>query len=821
MPTTHLLAFLLLACLGSLAGADDLSADPARWRGGNDLIKASRQAEGPEGRDGLRIRATQPQWHLLRRHLIFAAPVARVVLTAEICAQGIAAGAQPWHAGRLGLRFLDAEGNELGAEPPLAACRTGTTAWTPVRQELAAPAGTRALRLEAGLPHTTGTFFLRQLSVEAVDGGGAPLAPAAQEGVRTDTSGWLPLAIAPEDPARPLVFDFSALRPAPAGRDGFVRREGAAFTAGGRPIRFWGENIGWKVLDWTRPELERQADWLARTGCNIMRLPFLDNSWGNNLFINGGADTLRLDAERLERIDFFVAECRKRGIYLYADLLVYRQFRRGDGVRDWDRLAPGAPVACLFNRRLIELQKEYARALFGHVNPHTGLRWADDPAIAAACMINENTTFYRDGIDQLPPSYQAELEERFAAWCQAGGRAKPAAPLRELARRPDATAFAFLKQVQDDYFAEMHAFLRKELGVKFLLAGSNHWENHVGDIRSNAAFDLLDRHSYWDHPASAPYTELSVFHGRPMVKARTRDNLIAQNARQRVLGMPLLVSEWTSCWPNEHCGEVPLLMAANGLFQDWQGLIHFSSEECGWDAKLASCFNTRSKPQQVAPLAACALMWLRGDVAPGPRHAFPAGGGGLDAALGEAIPAATCVGARTAAVLDGEVPPPGAGTPFGRQIAWSDDGVFTVDTPCTKAVLGFAGGRTVALDGCTLSFAAPFGQLIATSLDHRPLAESRHLLLCAIARVENTGQVFNDFKRGLLDAGRAPMLLEPLPCRAILRRQIGAAGTPHLYAVDWYGRRVPGALPLTSDGDGLTMVLDGKAGYAWYEVAVE
>lgn len=814
--------WMLLAVLLPAWSADDLAVEPARWRGTNDVLTADLVADGPAGRDCLRIRAPRPQWHLLRRHLVFPVPVARVVLTAEVCAQDIAVGAQPWHAGRLGLRFLDAEGGELGAEPPLAACLAGSTAWTPVRQELAAPSGALAVRLEAGLPNTTGSFCLRRVRLEAVDGAGRPLVPAAGEGVRTDTSGWLPLAIGPDDPSRPLVLDFSALRPAPAGRDGFVRRSGGAFAAGGRPIRFWGENIGWKVLDWDKAELERQAEWLARTGSNIMRLPFLDNSWGNNIFVSGSADTQHLDPERLGRIDFFVAECRRRGIYLYADLMVFRQFRSGDGVRDWDRLAPGAPVACLFNRRLIDLQKEYARALLGHVNPYTGLRWADDPAIAAGCMVNEATTFYLDGIGQMPPSYQAELEERFAAWCRAGGRGQPAAPLLELVRRADPVLLACLKQVQDDYFAEMHAFLRRDLGVKFLLAGSNHWENRVGDILGNAAYDLLDRHAYWDHPASAPYTELSVFHGRPMVKALAGGNIVAQNARQRVLGLPFLVSEWTGCWPNEYCGEVPLLMAANGLFQDWQGLIHFSSEECAWDSRLSSCFNTRSKPQQVAPLAACALMWLRGDVAPGPLRILAGDPARLDAPLGGGEPAEACVTSRTAVALGAR--PSGVdqqGVPYGRQLNWSADGIFTVDTPCTKAVLGFAGGRTVQLAGCTMSFDAAFGQLIATSLDGRPLAESRHVLLCAISRVENTGQVFNDFKRGLLDAGRAPMLLEPFPFRLGLHRTARTDGAAHLHAVDWHGRRVAGDLPVGGDGSGIVIGLDGRQPYAWYEITWE
>jgi len=42
-----------------------------------------------------------------------------------------------------------------------------------------------------------------------------------------------------------------------------------------------------------------------------------------------------------------------------------------------------------------------------------------------------------------------------------------------------------------------------------------------------------------------------------------------------VEGKPLIVTEWNDCFPNEYRLEGPVLMAAYGSLQDWDGLLQF------------------------------------------------------------------------------------------------------------------------------------------------------------------------------------------------------------------------------------------------------
>src|ERR1017187_3780019 len=77
------------------------------------------------------------------------------------------------------------------------------------------------------------------------------------------------------------LIDLSFLLDAPAGKNGFLRAQGAHLVTGdGKPLRLWGFNI----TEWSRgsveiPPKEDAAMWasaLARSGANIVRLQFLD-----------------------------------------------------------------------------------------------------------------------------------------------------------------------------------------------------------------------------------------------------------------------------------------------------------------------------------------------------------------------------------------------------------------------------------------------------------------------------------------------------------------------------------------------------------------
>jgi hypothetical protein len=116
----------------------------------------------------------------------------------------------------------------------------------------------------------------------------------------------------------------------------------------------------------------------------------------------------------------------------------------------------------------------------------------------------------------------------------------------------------------------------------------------------------------------------------------------------------------------------------------------------------------------------------------------------------------------------------------------SQAGLFTIDTPQTKAVVGFL-GRTghVALEGLSIHCTTPFAAVFVTALDNASIASSRRFLITAVARAENTGQSFADNKRTVPERGRLPVLAEPVRAEV----SIVVAGPAEVFSLDATGRR--------------------------------
>lgn len=70
----------------------------------------------------------------------------------------------------------------------------------------------------------------------------------------------------------------------------------------------------------------------------------------------------------------------------------------------------------MYNERMIELQKEYAKELLCHVNPYTGLSLVDDPAVMTVQINNEDSAIKwvmgADADPQMKP-YRDEVQNRF------------------------------------------------------------------------------------------------------------------------------------------------------------------------------------------------------------------------------------------------------------------------------------------------------------------------------------------------------------------------------------------------------------------------
>ena len=127
-----------------------------------------------------------------------------------------------------------------------------------------------------------------------------------------------------------------------------------------------------------------------------MRLHHMDASWAApNIFDPKFDDTQHLSADSMDKLDYFLFQLKKRGIYIYLDWLVNRKFKKGDGVADYESIDDGAKIVAHFDPRMIALQKKYMRQVLGHRNAYTGTLYRDEPQIALSEVINEDSLFLR------------------------------------------------------------------------------------------------------------------------------------------------------------------------------------------------------------------------------------------------------------------------------------------------------------------------------------------------------------------------------------------------------------------------------------------
>jgi hypothetical protein len=168
------------------------------------------------------------------------------------------------------------------------------------------------------------------------------------------------------------------------------------FEVAGKPIRFWGVNL---TTGACFPYKEKAAGIAARMrkmGINLVRFHHMDNPWSDDegsLFRRDRGTTRLLNSATLDRLHFFLAQLRRNGIYANINLHVSRTFTPGDGVLYADSIPDFGKAVTMFDRQLIDLQKEFARQLLRTVNPYTGLPLAGDPVVAMVEITNENTLY--------------------------------------------------------------------------------------------------------------------------------------------------------------------------------------------------------------------------------------------------------------------------------------------------------------------------------------------------------------------------------------------------------------------------------------------
>ncbi len=641
---------------------------------------------------------------------------------------------------------------------------------------------------------------------------------AVIEPVPYETEGWFEYAGTDVVKRRGSALDMSRLLDAPAGKHGFLTKngDGLAFK-NGKAARFIGVNIVASANFPTHEQAERLAELLAQLGVNLTRHHHMDADWTRPNIFGNKPSTLELDAAALERFDYFVAELQKRGIYQFFDLIVHRKALPGDGIPAAEDVAQGYKIEGEFSPKLIELQEKFTTQLFGHVNPYTKKKYGADPAIAMLEVINEDSLFFlqKEGEFAITtPHYKAELDGLLAQWLQ-----------KKYGKRDQAVSEAdklrFYYDTMLAYYRRMEGVVRK-LGYQGLVAGSNHWVDSPLDLKLNAELGIVDRHSYWSHPQGGyGYSTGISFDPSPMVKDANL-GVIGVLLSRRVAGLPYTVSEWQTSAPNDYRAEGLLIMSAVSSYQGWHPIefsfTHDIANRAEEARSLTSNFDVIHQPNMLALWPAMALMFHRGDIKPAGRDGFLHYD---EATLYD--PATHLRGIKQAALamkagIDfkggksaEELEKLARDAPRGELRHDAGAGTFEVDTAKTQAFAGFKSGKKIVLGNLELGLNNDFAVVVLSALGDEPIASAKRLLLTAAGNAVNRGMKLDPSRGRLAEPGQGPILTEPIRGSVRLVKLSGAPGNVKVFALGPNGERLKEvAVQKSPDGIGFELAAASK-----------
>ena len=603
-----------------------------------------------------------------------------------------------------------------------------------------------------------------------------------------DLAGWVAYepaeAIAPDS-----GLDVSGLLEAPAGQRGFVTQGEEALTfEDGAPARFYGVAVAGPGCFPEPERAEALAERIAQSGLNLVFIRRLDCQGypTDNLFATSRRDTRSLAPHILRRLDRFVAELRKRGVYYAFELLGARRFRAEDEVSDYRLLPPGAGLAALFSTPIVDLQQSFADLLLTHENPDTSLRYVDDPALAfvvlqgvqdpAAALFRPNA---------LPPEPSAELQTLWNHW------------------------------LQDKYGS------RAELNRAWAPGGETVLADDEDPVQ--ATVRLARRDGAWNKPA--------LVDARAFLLGLARRHQSRTGRRLRAIRVRVPIIPWLERRPGLLLGspatdktpdDGPPAPAPVELWTPDDEQTPTEKAAPGAQFAVVSGLS-RAGPTPNSPARIAHLVGRWG----GRSGALIAGSvSGVLAAWGSHLPGAG-PGEHAVEPTAGDAWPsvfaqwPGAAVLFHTgqlttPVPWRNDGTgrLIIDLPVVQSVAGRLDGEPAELSVLGVAGRTPFGVVTAAALDGESLKDARRVLVTAVGDCQPEGTVWADpLYRSTERWGDGRMVVQPVDAEVLLKRT--GAVEAHALGADG-SRRV---LALSERGEaGVVIRLDPGLGALHFEL---
>lgn len=407
----------------------------------------------------------------------------------------------------------------------------------------------------------------------------------------------------------------------------------------------------------------------------------------------------------------------------------------------------------------------------------------------------------------------------------------------------------FIYECQQAYYDKMVAAIRAT-GYQGAIVGSC-WQagDHIGhyyNLYADYKVGVIDRHNYFGGSGGHVLKEGKFDNASMLTKPGSG---LLGTGMQQVEGRPFVLSEWMSLIPNEWIAEAAPLIALYGLgLQGWDASFSFASNQPSitptMEVRGGGIYNTDS-PLQIALYPALFRMIQHNDIETGKDigvcclHVpnFMEGKLGFRSDIkqqgdqkqfdGIIPPEAMAVGRvsnRFVDIYKETLPQSDYLNYYDKkkkeyssstgQFCWNvkDKGYFTMQTPCSRAVVGFNAGKSLQLGNIQykLDKRNPFAVMLLTSLEKNvSLDKTSKAFITLLARAKNSGMSYDKEHTCLLSKGKSPLLMESVSAELTLPRPA------KIYILDHQGLRTGKEIKPKS---GNKFYLDGSNKTIYYEI---
>ncbi len=361
--------------------------------------------------------------------------------------------------------------------------------------------------------------------------------------------------------------------------------------ATGKPVKFWGANLvglypEHSVADALAANLASMEVNLVRPHHNLRPSSDWNPTMTSGALLSYKGNSREFDPVALDRFDYLNAALKRQGIYLAFsvnwtrrylpedfDILPGDEKERAEWMAamkelnswPWKKAFDVYKMLPSIDERATLLNEEFIKKLLTHVNPFTGVSYANDPQILTFEIMNEASTEYAVICgNRLPAPWEAKLLEKWSVFAKAAGIEpgdlyKPADPKAKEIRAK------FLSKLDEEYFERIKKVMRSA-GCKAPMTYSNLWRGENMAAMNTRTAEIIEDHIYMD----------------PLVVKKPEDGFY-NLSRSALADKPFFVGELNQAEGEKNMLEqspfrsmLPIATSAYASLQDWSGMVWFA-----------------------------------------------------------------------------------------------------------------------------------------------------------------------------------------------------------------------------------------------------